>query len=132
MIQSILITTAAIDEEALGAKRKISGRVGGVVTFQGLVRDKEGGDVIAGIEYEAFQEMAEHQFRKILKEVEDRWPIEAVRVVHRIGFVAAGEPSLWVEVSAAHRREAFEACEYLIDQMKVRAPIWKKPKGAVS
>ncbi len=127
MIKSILITKAPIDETALAREREITGRAGGIVTFQGVVRDKEGGAKIEGIDYEAFLPMAEHQFRKILKEVECRWPIEAVRVVHRIGFVAAGEPSLWVEVIASHRREAFEACEYLIDQMKVRVPIWKKP-----
>jgi molybdopterin synthase catalytic subunit len=128
MIQNILITTDRIDHAALEADRRISGGAGGIVTFQGIVRDKEGGNKIAGIDYEAFREMAEHQFRKILAEVEARWPIEAVRLVHRIGFVPAGEPSLWVEVTASHRREAFEACEYLIDQMKVRVPIWKKPE----
>jgi molybdopterin synthase catalytic subunit len=128
MNQSILITTDPISEKALIASRKLAGGVGGLVSFQGIVREKEGGQKIRGIEYEAFFEMAEHQFRKILKEIENRWPIDGIRVVHRIGFVEAGEPSLWVEVSAAHRREAFEACEYLIDQMKVRVPIWKHPR----
>jgi molybdopterin synthase catalytic subunit len=128
MNQSILITTDQIAEKALASSRKISGGVGGLVSFQGIVREKEGGQKISGIEYEAFFEMAEHQFRKILKEIENRWPIEGVRVVHRIGYVEAGEPSLFVEVSASHRREAFEACEYLIDQMKVRVPIWKHPR----
>lgn len=128
MNQSILITTDPIAVQTLAGSRKISGGVGGLVTFQGIVRDKEGGTKISGIEYEAFFEMAEHQFRKILKEIEKRWPIEGVRIVHRVGYVQAGEPSLWVEVSAAHRREAFEACEYLIDQMKVRVPIWKHPR----
>ena len=128
MIQSILITTDAIDEATLARARKVSGRAGAVVTFQGIVRDKEGGDPISGIEYEAFREMAEHQFQKILKEVEERWPIEAVRLIHRIGLVPANVASLWVEVTASHRREAFEACEYLIDQMKVRVPIWKHPQ----
>lgn len=128
MKQSILITKDPIAENSLASGRNISGGVGGLVTFQGIVRDKEGGQKIAGIDYEAFQEMAEHQFRKILSEIEKRWPLEGVRVVHRIGYVPAGEPSLWVEVSASHRREAFEACEYLIDQMKVRVPIWKHPR----
>ena len=128
MVQNISITKDPIDECALASARKVSGSAGGLVSFQGVVRDKEGGDKIAGIEYEAFQEMAEHQFRKILREVEQRWPIESVSIVHRIGFVPAGVPSLWVEVAAAHRREAFEACEYLIDQMKVRVPIWKHPR----
>jgi molybdopterin synthase catalytic subunit len=128
MIQSILITTDAVDEAALARARQISGRAGAVVTFQGIVRDKEGGNQITGIEYEAFRDMAEHQFRKILREVEQRWPVEAVRLIHRIGLVPAGIASLWVEVTAAHRAEAFEACEYLIDQMKVRVPIWKHPQ----
>lgn len=128
MIQNLQITKAPIDECALAQARKISGMVGGIVTFQGTVRDKEGGDKIEGIDYEAFHEMAEHQFRKILSEIENRWPIEAVRIIHRIGFVPASHTSIWVEVTAAHRREAFEACEYLIDQMKVRVPIWKKAR----
>ena len=59
--------------------------------------------------------------------MEQKWPIESVRLAHRIGPVQAGETSLWVEVVAPHRGEAFAACQFLIDEMKKRVPIWKKP-----
>ncbi len=128
MQREIVITHAPIDEAALSAARNVSRSSGAVVTFQGIVRDAEGAGKISGIEYEAFDAMARHQFELILNEVEQRWPIESVRLVHRIGFVAANIPSLWVEVVAGHRGEAFAACQYLIDEMKKRVPIWKHPK----
>jgi molybdopterin synthase catalytic subunit len=127
MKRAVRITTAAIDEAALASIRAISRSVGAVIAFQGIVRESEGVAKIVGIEYEAFEAMAQHQFQKILTEIEARWPIESVRIVHRIGFVAANEASLWVEVTAGHRGEAFAACQYLIDQMKLRVPIWKRP-----
>ena len=71
--------------------------------------------------------MAEHQFHLLFDQVEKRWPVESIRLVHRTGAVAVGEPSLWVEVIAPHRAEAFAACQWLIDEMKRVAPIWKKP-----
>jgi molybdopterin synthase catalytic subunit len=60
-------------------------------------------------------------------QIEKRWPIESIRVVHRIGIIKVNEPSLWVEVIAPHRGEAFAACQWLIDEMKKVVPIWKKP-----
>jgi molybdopterin synthase catalytic subunit len=94
--------------------------------FLGIVRGTEEGRAIRGIEYEAFQKMAEHQFHLLFDQVEKRWPVESIRLVHRTGAVAVGEPSLWVEVIAPHRAEAFAACQWLIDEMKRVAPIWKK------
>lgn len=121
----LTITNAEIDEAALGGARSISTNVGAVVTFQGVVRDCEGEEKISGIDYEAFETMARRQFEHIFSEAGARWPIEAIRLIHRIGYVPVNKPSLWVEVTASHRCEAFEACEYIIDQMKVRVPIWK-------
>jgi molybdopterin synthase catalytic subunit len=129
MRTELKITTEPIDECALAAARTLSRNVGAVVSFQGMVRESEGIEPISGIDYEAFEAMARRQFEKIFDEVKGRWPIDAIRLVHRIGFVAATEPSLWVEVTAFHRTEAFEACEYLIDQMKIRVPIWKHPQA---
>ena len=71
--------------------------------------------------------MVEHQFELIFREIENRWPIESVRLVHRIGVVKVNEPTLWVEVIAPHRGEAFAAGQFLIDEMKRVVPIWKKP-----
>ncbi|HEY6228674.1 MAG TPA: molybdenum cofactor biosynthesis protein MoaE [Verrucomicrobiae bacterium] len=123
------ITRAEIDETALASRRKISVNVGAVITFQGIVRAAEGQQQISAIDYEAFEPMARRQFDHIFAEVSARWPIEAIRLVHRIGIVPVNQPSLWVEVTASHRGEAFEACQYIIDQMKVRVPIWKHPRS---
>ena len=71
--------------------------------------------------------MVERQFSLLFDEVEQRWPVESVRLVHRLGVVPVGEPSLWVEVVAPHRGEAFAACQWLIDEMKRVVPIWKRP-----
>jgi molybdopterin synthase catalytic subunit len=127
MKRSLLITPQEIDEAALLAKRTMSAGMGAAVYFAGVVRDTEGQTRIAAIEYEAFQKMAENQFEKIFRQIEKRWPIESIRVVHRIGVVKVNEPSLWVEVVAPHRGEAFAACQFLIDEMKRVVPIWKRP-----
>jgi molybdopterin synthase catalytic subunit len=122
------ITTEKIDEAALAGSRVISDGIGAVIHFLGIVRAVEGAERITGIDYEAFEAMARRQFEHLFAEVEARWPIEAIRLVHRIGYVPVNEPSLWVEVTAPHRGEAFAACQYLIDQMKSRVPIWKHPR----
>jgi molybdopterin synthase catalytic subunit len=127
MHRELTITTAEIDEAALLQSRKLSNEMGAVIYFLGVVRGIEGGARIEAIEYEAFQRMAEHQFNLLFDEMEKRWPIESVRLVHRIGTVKVNEPSLWVEVVAPHRGEAFAACQWLIDEMKRVVPIWKKP-----
>ena len=101
--------------------------MGAVVCFLGVVRGTEEDGAISAIEYEAFLRMAEHQFNLLFDQMEKRWPIESVRLVHRIGVVQVNEPSLWVEVVAPHRGEAFMACQWLIDEMKRVVPIWKKP-----
>ena len=127
MKRQLTITTVPIDEAGLLSQRRMSGGMGAVVYFVGAVRDVEEGRNISAIEYEAFQQMVEHQFELIFQEMEKRWPIESVRLVHRIGVVKVNERSLWVEVIAPHRGEAFVACQYLIDEMKRAVPIWKKP-----
>jgi molybdopterin synthase catalytic subunit len=127
MHRELTITAAAIDEAALLGSRKFSNGMGAVIYFLGVVRGTEEGTAIQAIEYEAFQRMVEHQFNLLFDELEKRWPIESVRLVHRIGTVKVNEPSLWVEVVAPHRGEAFAACQWLIDEMKRVVPIWKKP-----
>ena len=127
MKRELTITTDVIDEPARVAERAMSDGMGAAIYFAGVVRRKEGEQDIAAIDYEAFHQMAEHQFGLIFDEVENRWPIEAVRLIHRIGVVKVNEPSLWIEVIAPHRGEAFEACQFIIDEMKLKVPIWKKP-----
>ncbi|MBI5688427.1 MAG: molybdenum cofactor biosynthesis protein MoaE [Verrucomicrobia bacterium] len=102
------------------------GASGAVVVFWGVVRDLEAGAKIAALDYTAFRPMAEHQFRKILAEARERWPLQRVRVVHRLGVVAVGEASLLVRVESAHRAEAFAAAQFVINELKQRLPIWKE------
>lgn len=115
-----------IDEAALSSRRSLSVGMGAVVVFLGVVRQEEGGNQITALDYEAFEKMALHQFELIFTSIEQRWPIESVRLVHRTGPVQVNEASLWVEVIAPHRAEAFAACQYLIDEMKRLVPIWKR------
>ena len=127
MKRQLTITKEAIDEAALLGGRAMSGGAGAVVYFAGVVRGTEDGAAIAAIEYEAFEKMAERQFGLLFDEMEKRWPVESVRLVHRVGMVKVNEASLWVEVVAPHRAEAFAACQWLIDELKRVVPIWKKP-----
>lgn len=119
-----------IDEPALTAAREASPGIGAALTFSGLVRGRESAEEITGIEYEAFHAMATHQFQLLFDQLEQRWPmIESVRLVHRVGFVPVGVSSLWLEVLSPHRAESFAAGQWLIDQMKLKVPIWKKPQS---
>jgi len=124
--KSLKITAEPIQEPALLTNRQVSVDSGAVVYFLGVVRGREEGTQIQAIDYETFQKMAEHQFGLLFDEMERRWPIESVRLIHRVGIVKVNEPSLWVEVIAPHRGEAFAACQWLIDEMKRVVPIWKK------
>jgi molybdopterin synthase catalytic subunit len=127
MIRRVHIIREPIDESALLQARRMSPAAGAAVYFAGVVREREGAEAICALDYESFERMAEHQFQLILDELATRWPVEAVRVIHRIGRVPVNAASLWIEVIAPHRQEAFAACQYLIDEMKQRVPIWKKP-----
>jgi molybdopterin synthase catalytic subunit len=124
MKKLVTITAEPIDESALLAQRVMSPSMGAVVCFLG---GTEGDATIRALEYEVFQSMAEHQLSLLLDEVATRWPVESVRLVHRVGLVKVNEPSLWLEVVAPHRGEAFAACQWLIDELKRVVPIWKKP-----
>ena len=130
MQQHILITDQPINEAALAAQRTMSGGMGAVVSFLGVVRGTENDATISALDYEAFQRMAEHQLKLLCEELARRWPIESVRLVHRVGRIPVGEVSLWLEVVAPHRAEAFAACQWLIDELKRVAPIWKRPAAA--
>ncbi|MDB6036494.1 MAG: molybdenum cofactor biosynthesis protein MoaE [Verrucomicrobiales bacterium] len=132
MKRELTITSGPLDEAALALGRERSTKAGAVIVFLGVVRDEENSVPISILEYEAFEGMARHQFTKIFDQVETRWPIESIRLIHRIGAVGTGEASLWVEVMAPHRGEAFAACQFTIDEMKRVVPIWKKPVPVAS
>jgi len=130
MRRQVTITNEPIDDAALARSRALSSEAGVVVSFLGVVRGTEANAAITSIEYEAFHKMAEHQFHLLFNEMEKRWPIESVRLVHRVGVVKVNEPAIWVEIIAPHREEAFAACQWLIDELKRVVPIWKKPVSA--
>jgi len=130
MKTELTISINAIDEDALAKRREMGDGMGALVCFSGVVRGREGDVSITAIEYEAHEEMARHQFGLIFDAIEQRWPVDSMRVVHRLGLVPVNEPSLWVEVTAPHRAEAFAACQFLIEEMKQKVPIWKKPLPA--
>src|SRR5689334_2863838 len=113
MQRHLTISAEPIDEPALLAQRLMSTGMGAAVYFLGVVRAEENGASISALEYESFQQMAEHQFNLLFTEMEKRWPIESVRLVHRLGIINVNEPSLWVEIVAPHRSEAFAACQWL-------------------
>jgi molybdopterin synthase catalytic subunit len=101
---------------------------GAVVDFSGVVRRLENGREIDGIEYEAHREMAEHQLREIAGQAAAKFGLQLVVIHHRIGFIAVGDPSLFVRVASQHRQEAFQAAQWLIDELKKKVPIWKRPR----
>ena len=99
---------------------------GGIVTFEGVVRDHSGGRPVLSLEYEAYPALAVREGERILAEARERFAVEAAAAVHRTGHLALGETAVWVGVAAAHRGAAFEACRYVIDELKARVPIWKR------
>lgn len=105
---------------------------GAVVTFEGVVRNHDEGREIHSIYYEAYESMAEKELSKIVKEAMAEWKDTRIAVVHRTGKLKVGEISIAVVTAAPHRREAFAAGRYVIDQVKERAPIWKKQEDTSS
>jgi len=130
MKRYLSITRDPLDEAGLVACRTLSSGMGAAVYFSGIVRGQEGADAIVALDYSCFIPMAEHQFHRLFDRLAQRGSVESVRLVHRIGRVAVGESSLWIEVVSAHRAEAFAACQWVIDEMKQVVPIWKKPVTA--
>ncbi len=100
---------------------------GAVVTFVGVVRGETDGREVRYLEYEAYPHMAECTLRQVADEVRERWPeIRQVSIVHRTGRLLVGETAVVIAMSAAHRRQMFDALHYAIDRLKEIVPIWKK------
>ena len=119
----IRITKQPLDPRVLHFSRT----EGAVVDFFGAVRSIENELMIEAIEYEAFEAMAERQLALIADEAKDRYGLVSVIIHHRIGFVRAGEASLFVRVTARRRRAAFEGSSQIIERLKQAVPIWKHP-----
>ncbi len=99
---------------------------GGCVEFSGRVRDFNQGKTVSSLEYQVYAGLADKEGNLILKEAREKFDILEARCVHRSGHLKIGEMAVWVGVVAVHRAEAFSACQYIMDELKHRLPIWKK------
>lgn len=102
-----------------------SAHAGAFASFEGWVRDHNDGRAVHGLRYESHEALAAVEGGRILDEALARFAIVDARCVHRIGDLAIGDLAVWVGVSAAHRDAAFDACRWIIDEVKARVPIWK-------
>jgi molybdopterin synthase catalytic subunit len=116
------------DEQLNVPENRLDPAAGARVDFQGIVRDREDGREIEGIDYEAHREMAEHQLEQIAEQATIQFGLRSVIIHHRIGFVAVGEPSLVIRVCSGHREAAFRASLWIVDELKKKVPIWKRPQ----
>ena len=101
-------------------------RAGACVTFEGWVRNRNDGQPVLALDYEAYVPLAEKEGERILEEARAKFALVGAAAVHRIGHLGLGELAVWVGVTAEHRGAAFDACRYIIDEAKARLPIWKK------
>jgi len=99
---------------------------GGIDVFIGMVRKATKGKKVIRLEFEAYENMALSEMRKIAEEIESKWPVNKILIHHRIGILKVGDIPVVIAVSAAHRNAAFDACRYAIDTLKQTVPIWKK------
>jgi len=124
--------TVTISQETIGSEPSgmAGARCGAVVTFRGVVRAQAGGREVVAIDYECYREMAEKEMRSVVSEAAARYGLESVYVAHRTGTVRAGETSVLVAVTSAHRSQAFDAIRAIVDALKQRVPIWKQERYA--
>jgi molybdopterin synthase catalytic subunit len=101
-------------------------RAGACATFEGWVRNRNEGQPVQSLEYEAYAPLAEKEGARILTEACEKFALLGAVCVHRVGHLQLGELAVWVGVTAEHRGAAFDACRYIIDEAKARVPIWKK------
>ena len=118
------ISNTAIDLEAL-KRQVVTPEAGGFVAFEGWVRENNEGKEVAALEYEAYEELAVKEGKRILEEAQ-QFEILNACCIHRTGALKIGDLAVVVMVSSAHRKEAFVACEFIINEIKKRVPIWKR------
>ena len=115
-----------ISKEPLSQPSLSAPNAGGFVSFEGKVRNEHLGREVVALEYEAFDDMAVKEGEKLLDEAIQRFGLVDAVCVHRVGHLVVGESAVWIGVSAPHRKAAFQGCEFIIDELKKRVPIWKK------
>jgi len=123
--EMIEVTSEPIDAERCKIALANEG-AGGFCSFEGWVRNLNEGRTVERLEYEAYEPLVISEGKRVLEEAKQRFPYLEARCVHRTGLLEIGELAVWVGVASAHRDEAFKACRYIIDELKVRLPIWKK------
>ncbi len=124
----VRLTESVISSDTIRPHLDAEGAAGGLTIFEGVTRFErcvEHGDLVR-LSYEAYGEMACKQMRLLVERCRERWPIERCALVHRVGDVEIGEASVVIGVACGHRAEAFDACRFLIDELKREVPIWKK------
>ncbi len=109
-----------------------AGTFGAVTSFEGLVRQENASDPVTALAFDAYRPMAIASLRALAADARQRWPIQSIVMLHRLGTVPGGEICVVVAVATGHRQEAFAACKYLIDTLKATVPIWKKEITASS
>jgi molybdopterin synthase catalytic subunit len=123
-----VVCEISVTQEPITARLSDIPSAGAVVDFCGVVRLLEGGREIDGIDYNAHREMAEHQLNRIALQAAERFGLKRVIIHHRIGFITVGEASLFLRVASSHRSEGFRASQWIIDELKKKVPIWKRPR----
>ena len=121
----IQLTREPLDRNAL-IDAVSSPDCGGIVVFEGVVRDHARGKQVRYLEYEMYEEMAREQIQAIIHEAQQRWGVERIALAHRFGRLEIGEASVIIVVANPHRAPAFDACRYIIDTLKATVTIWKK------
>jgi molybdopterin synthase catalytic subunit len=121
----IQIVESKIDREKI-VQSVSTPESGAIATFDGRVRNHAREKPVTHLHYEAFPEMALKELEKIRVKAMQRWPLNGMAIVHRVGRMEIGESSVFIAVSSAHRNDAFEACRFAIDTLKTTVPIWKK------
>lgn len=128
---SVSVQTGDFDVSVeLASLRDGNAGVGAVVSFVGTVRDMSAGEAVLMMELEHYPGMTEKALQQIVEEANGRWPFLAARIIHRVGKLYPMEQIVLVAVAAAHRADAFSACEFMMDCLKTRAPFWKKETTA--
>lgn len=129
MACTVSISVQEADFDLAAVQRAITGSrtdVGAVVSFTGLVRDfNEKPDVLA-LTLEHYPGMTEQALAEIAQEAAERWPLQAIHIIHRVGRLTPGDAIVLVAVASAHRQAAFDGCSFVMDFLKIRAPFWKK------
>lgn len=121
----IQLTRTPLDRDAL-VNAVSDPACGGIVVFEGVVRNHARGKQVQYLEYEVYEEMAQQQIQDIIKQAQQRWGVEHIAVAHRFGRLEIGEASVIIVVASPHREQAFDACRYIIDTLKATVTIWKK------